>query len=272
LSNLGHGFARRFYARKVLIEVGEQHAHDELPTTVMRGRHCDVVQVNSRARIRVARLVATRTAAVKLNFPTITPTAIDLSPSGSDKEMAEENILDTYQSSWNDFYAWELEYASEAIASLATDFPARDLPDAEDSYFSQDIDILSFRPLKRPVSGVPLSPPKDLPNVQAHPRYQACTPSNRNIMAKRPQHNPFILTLFIPFADEPRFQSKYFLEEFLQDSDYEDPKLFWQSLADPDREFPSLTLRKSAINVERREHTVSGIPEAPSTRIHHVSD
>ncbi|KAF9788577.1 hypothetical protein BJ322DRAFT_1183241 [Thelephora terrestris] len=150
--------------------------------------------------------------------------------------MAEENILDTYQSSWNDFYAWELEYASEAITSLATDFPARDLPDAEDSYFSQDIDILSFRPLKRPISGVPLSPPKDLPSVQAHPRYQACTPSNRNIMAKRPQHNPFVLTLFIPFADEPRFQSKYFLEEFLQDSDYEDPKLFWQSLADPDHE------------------------------------
>lgn len=213
---------------------------------MMRGRCCDVVQVNSRARIKVARSVATRTAVIKLKFPTTTPTSIDLSPGGSDEKMAEEIILDTYRSSWNAFYAWELAYASEVIASLATDTPALDVPGAEpDSHFSQDKDILSFHGLKQQISGVPLSPPVTLPTVQAHPRYQACTPSNQNILAKQPHYNPFITPLFIPFADEPRFQSKYFLEEFLQDSEYPDQKLFWQSLIDPDRECPSLILIKA---------------------------
>ena len=148
--------------------------------------------------------------------------------------MAEERILDTYRSVWNDFYAWEIEYASEVIASLAADTPARDVPGAEDLCFSQDVDILTFRHLRRPISDVPLSPPGTLPFVEAHPRYQACTPSNQNIMPKRPAYNPFITALFIPFADEPRFQSKYFLEEFLQESEYTDPKLHWQSISDPD--------------------------------------
>ena len=150
--------------------------------------------------------------------------------------MAEERILDTYRSVWNDFYAWEVEYASEVIASLAVDTPAHDAPVAEDSCFSQDEDILRFRHLRLPVSDTPLSPPGTLPFVESHPRYQACTPSNQNIMPKRPAYNPFITALFIPFADEPGFQSKYFLEEFLQDSEYTDPKLHWQSISDPDCE------------------------------------
>lgn len=153
---------------------------------------------------------------------------------GSNQRMTEGRILDTYRSVWNDFYAWEIEYTSEVIASLATDAPARDTPSPEDSYFSQDIDILSFRHLRRPISGVPQSPPRALPAVQPHPRYQACTPSNQNIVAKRPQYNPFLTALFVPYADESRFQSKYFLEEFLRCSEYTDPKLQWQSLTDPD--------------------------------------
>jgi len=175
--------------------------------------------------------------------------------------MAEERILDTYRSVWNNFYAWETEYASKVIASLATDTPVRDAPGAEDSCFTQDTDILSFRHLKRPVSGIPPSPPGALPVVQAHPRYQACTPSNQNILAKRPNYNPFVTPLFIPFADEPRFQSKYFLEEFLQDSEYTDPKLRWQSLPDPDREWPHLdTVSTGLLNVQSRGYTTSGIP------------
>lgn len=159
-----------------------------------------------------------------------------ISPDGSDQRMAEEKILDTYRSVWNEFYAWETEYASELIASLATDAPARDAPNAEDSCFSRDIDIQSFRHLKRSLPGIRQLSPKALPFVQAHPRYQACTPSNQNIMAKRPNYNPFVMPLFIPFADEARFRSKSFLEEFLQDNDYTDPKLRWQSLPDPDCE------------------------------------
>jgi hypothetical protein len=150
--------------------------------------------------------------------------------------MAEERILDTYRSAWNSFYAWEADYSSEVIASLVTGIPARDAPSAEDSCFSQDIDVQNFRRLKRPISGIPLSSPKALPIVQAHPRYQACTPSNQNVMEKRPGDNPFITPLFIPFADEARFQPRSFLEEFLQDSAYTDPKLRWQSLPDPDCE------------------------------------
>ena len=148
--------------------------------------------------------------------------------------MAEERILDTYRTVWNDFYAWESEHASEVIASLSTDSPAQDAPSTEDSYFFRDVDVQSFRYLKRPVSGVSMSPSRDLPVVQAHPRYQACTPSNQNVMAKRHLHNPFLTALFIPFADEPRFRSKSFLEEFLQHTQYTDPKLGWQSLSDPD--------------------------------------
>ena len=150
--------------------------------------------------------------------------------------MAEERVLDTYRSVWNDFYAWETGYASKVIVSLATDTPAQDAPRAEDSYFSQDIDIMTYRHLKRPIFGIRQSLPRTLPVVQAHPRYQACTPSNQNVMAKRWNYNPFVTPLFIPFADEARFQSKSFLEEFLQDNDYTDPKLRWQSLSDPDRE------------------------------------
>lgn len=148
--------------------------------------------------------------------------------------MAEERVLDTYRSVWNEFYVWETEYASEVIASLVTDTPARDSPSAEDSCLSQDIDILTFRLLKRPLPGIRQSLPRALPVVQVHPRYQACTPSNQNVMAKRPNYNPFVMPLFIPFADEARFQPRNFLEEFLQDSDYTDPKLRWQSLPDPD--------------------------------------
>ncbi|KAF9652388.1 SET domain-containing protein [Thelephora ganbajun] len=170
--------------------------------------------------------------------------------------MAEERILDTYRSVWNGFYSWETEYSSEVIASLATDTPAQDASSAEDSCFSQDIDILSFRHLKRPISGIPLSPPRVLPVVQAHSRYQACAPSNQNVMAKRSNYNPFVTPLFIPFADEPRFQSKYFLEEFLQDSDYTDPKLRWQSLPDPDFEIIQL---QTLFNLRKLGYTVSQI-------------
>jgi len=185
--------------------------------------------------------------------------SIDLSPDGSDQKMAEERILDAYRSVWNDFYAWETEYASEVIASLATDTP--DAPGAEDSHFSQDIDIPSFRHLKGPVSGTPPSQPLSLPVVQAHPRYQTCTPSNQNILAKRPGYNPFVTPLFIPFADEPSFQSKVFLEEFLQNSEYTDPKLHWQSLPDPDREWPHLdTVSTGLLNAQSRGYTTSGIP------------
>ena len=150
--------------------------------------------------------------------------------------MAEERILDAYRSVWNDFYAWETDYSSEIIASLAADTPDRDAPSAEDSCFSQDIDVQTFCCLKRPISGIRYSSPRVLPVVQAHPRYQACTPSNQNVMAKRPNDNPFVTPLFIPFADEARFQPRSFLEEFLQESIYTDPKLRWQSLPDPDCE------------------------------------
>jgi len=174
--------------------------------------------------------------------------------------MAEEKILDTYRSAWNDFYAWETEYASGVIASLATDAPAQDVPTAGDSCFSQDMDILCFRSLKRPLSGMPRSPPVVLSVVQAHPRYQACAPSNQNVMAKRPSHNPFVTPLFVPFADEQRFQSKHFLEEFLQDSEYTDPKLHWQSISDPDGEWAHLiALRTRVLNVQSRDYTTSGI-------------
>lgn len=158
--------------------------------------------------------------------------------------MAEERILDIYRTVWNDFYAWEIEYASEVIASLSTESPAPDAPGAEDSVFARDLDILCFPHLKRPLSGVSVSPPRVLPVIQAHPRYQACTPSNQNVMAKRPDYNPFITPLFIPFADEPRFQSKYFLEEFLQHSEYTDPKLGWQLLTDPDRAYPCFNVQR----------------------------
>lgn len=148
----------------------------------------------------------------------------------------EERILDVYHSIWNDFFAWEIGYSSALTTSLATDTPAQDAPGVEDSYFSQDIDIQSFLRLKRPVPGIRLSAPKSLPVVQPHPRYHACTPSNQNVMAKRPNDNPFVTPLFIPFADEARFQPRCFLEEFLQDNDYTDPKLRWQSIPDPDCE------------------------------------
>ena len=187
--------------------------------------------------------------------------------------MAEEKILNIYRSVWNDFYTWEFEYTSEVIASLATDTPAQSAPGGGEPYFSQDIEILGYRHLRRPISGIPASPSRTLPAVQPHPRYQACTPSNQNVMAKRPQYNPFVTPLFIPFADEPRFRSKYFLEEFLQDSEYTEPKLRWQSVPDPDRECPSInTLHKGAINVKSRDHTTSSIFEASWTWIHHVSD
>ena len=187
--------------------------------------------------------------------------------------MAEERILDTYRTTWNEFHAWETEYASGVIASLATDTPAQDPPGPEDLCFSQDIDIQRFRHFKRSVNGIPTSLPGTLPTVQAHPRYQACTPSNQNIMAKRPDYNPFVTPLFIPFADEPRFQSNYFLEEFLQDSEYTDPKLHWQSITDPDCEWVHLDVpRTSRLNGQRRGHTTPGISAASQTWIHCVSD
>ena len=159
-----------------------------------------------------------------------------ISPDGSDERMAEERILSVYRSVWNDFFTWEIEYSSALTASLATDTPAQDAPRVEDSCFPHDTDIQSFLRLKRPAPGIRLSAPKVLPVVQPHPRYHACTPSNQNVMAKRPNDNPFVTPLFVPFADEARFQSGCFLEEFLQHNDYTDPKLRWQSIPDPDCE------------------------------------
>jgi len=207
-------------------------------------------------------LTTAQNASQSAGFPRSLP-SIDLS-GGSDQKMAEERILDTYRTVWNDFHAWETEYASEVIALLATDTPARDAPSAEDSCFSQDADILTFRHWKRPVHDISQSPPETLPFVQTHPRYQACTPSNQNIMPKRPTYNPFTTALFIPFADEPRFQSTYFLEEFMQESEYTDPKLHWQSISDPDREYANLDVRCSgAFNVQSRDRTSPGHLEAP---------
>jgi hypothetical protein len=246
-------------------------AVNAVPVTMVRGRVYDVVQVNPGAGRRMGRKVATRTESPGFSRPL--PPSIDLSPDGSDQQMAEERILDTYHSVWDDFYTWETVYASEVIVSLATDIPTRASPVAEDSYFTQDIDILTFSHLKRSISGVPRSPSRALPTVQPHPRYQACTPSNQNVMAKRPRCNPFVTPLFIPFADEPRFQSKYFIEEFLQDGEDTDPKLYWQFLSDPDCEQPHLnTLHNSALNVQSGDHATSGIPEASQTWVHQVSD
>ena len=272
MSDLSHPVARHIYAREVLIEVGKQHAHNALFATMVQGLVRDVVQVKSRyenKRITAAH-DADRGHKARVSHDRFHRQSI--SPDGSDQRMAEERILDTYRSVWNDFYAWETECASETIASLATGTPAQDAPKAEDSYFSQDIDILSYRALKRPIPGI-RQPPRALPVVQAHPRYQACTPSNQNVMAKRPEYNPFVMPLFVPYADEARFQSKSFLEEFLQYNDYADPKLSWQSLPDPDCEWPHLDVyHSSALNVQSRDYTTSGIPKAPQTRIHCVSD
>jgi len=182
-------------------------------------------------------LATTRsTVPLSPSFPRLLHHQSPISPDGSDERMAEERILATYRSVWNAFYAWETNYSSEVIASLVSDSPARDAPSAEDSRFSRDIDVQTFRYLRRPITGMRGSPPEDLPIVQAHPRYQACTPSNQNVMAKRSDDSPFITPLFIPFADEARFQPRSFLEEFLQETVYTDPKLHWQSLDDPDCE------------------------------------
>ena len=187
--------------------------------------------------------------------------------------MTEERILDAYRTTWNDFYAWEIGYASEVIASLLIDSPARDAPSTEDSDFSQDMDIRRFRFEKGPISGASMSSPMVLPSVQAHPRYQAYTPSNQNVMVKRHQDNPFSTALFIPFADEPRFQSKYFLEEFLQDSEYTDPKLHWQSLPDPDCAYPYFNAPgKGVLIVDSRGYSASSTLETSQTRLHRVSD
>lgn len=193
-------------------------------------------QIQAREQ-EVGQLTTTRNVAVNAQVSHDHSHRQSISPDGSDlsdQRMAEERFLDTYRSVWNDFYPWETEYSSEVIASLATDTPAQDRPSAEDLYFSQDIDILSFHHLKRPISGIHSSSIRALPVVQAHPRYQACTPSNQNVMAEWP--DPFVTSPFIPFADEARFQPKSFLEEFLQCSHYVDPKLRWQSLPDPDCE------------------------------------
>lgn len=174
--------------------------------------------------------------------------------------MTEERILDTYRTVWNSFYDWEIEFASEVIASLSTDSPVRDAPSVEDSCFPQDLDVQNFRYLRRPVSGASHSPPRVLPVVRVHPPYQACTPSNQNVAAKDHRYNPFTTALFIPFADEPRFQPKYFLEEFLRHSEYTDPELSWQSLSDPDRAYPyPNVLHSGALNMDSRAHSTPNI-------------
>lgn len=206
---------------------------------VQEGSVCDVVQASPNTKTRGGVVDHTAERGLRSSsFPRSLPPLIDLSAGSalSVQRMTEERILDTYRTVWDDFYAWEAGYASGVIASLTADGPARDTPSVTDACFSQDADILAFRHSKQPIADAPPPLPEDLPRVQPHPRYQACTPSNQNIMAKRSDYNPFVTALFIPFADEPGFQSKSFVEEFLQETEYTDPKLHWQSIPDPDRE------------------------------------
>lgn len=62
---------RRFYARKVLVKVGKQHARDALTVAMVQSRVCDVVQVREQ---EVGQLTTTGNVAAKLKFPTTTPT------------------------------------------------------------------------------------------------------------------------------------------------------------------------------------------------------
>ncbi|TFK49253.1 hypothetical protein OE88DRAFT_400504 [Heliocybe sulcata] len=135
-----------------------------------------------------------------------------------------DHILHVYSAVWSEFYRWEPDASRGVLTSLRRDRQGPvDLPfgdelqpeyachlgldnTEQDLCFSYDMaggssDIITFE-------GITAKP------YLAHPPYEACTPVSRNIAWREGDYDDSQQCQFIPYADDPLFDSGRYLKHF----------------------------------------------------------
>ncbi|OCH84782.1 hypothetical protein OBBRIDRAFT_798789 [Obba rivulosa] len=152
-------------------------------------------------------------------------------------------IVDTYKAVWTEFNTWYYENCKQNLRSLAmSDRPIQDgwecmteslleetMPvddDSDDWTFTVtdwEDGITTERTLASEVVTVG--------SIEPYPKYEACTPTSRNIRSDQAVHSgkPSVLR-FIPYADEPNFDAETYIRQYsvsAWQTDANDPNVGW---------------------------------------------
>lgn len=172
------------------------------------------------------------------------------------------SVVSAYRKTWSEFYSWKQDYCTQAISSLAAVsfsrphasllrsqdvvVPATDLElpywdaipgldaGSPDSYFEPDsgfavVDFDEERGYALDCSS------KSIPFLHPHPKYESCSPSNRNVASKSAVEYPLmshassessLLLPFIKYDGEPQFPTREYVKGFnifLWQADWRDP-------------------------------------------------
>jgi hypothetical protein len=175
--------------------------------------------------------------------PSVTPTQAT-SPS-SDKEK-RALALRVYKEVWDEFNKWKAEDCKQQLLLLQKPLPPPEVAQASSSVASAlrrsepgDVEVIYLCDSK---DDVPLDPggatvlmcktiPLKLPTDFApHPRYESCTPSVQTVGLRLEcaAHDEIETAPFVPYADNPAFNAKAYLNQFR--------RFAWEELVDPDSE------------------------------------
>ena len=159
--------------------------------------------------------------------------------------------LETARQCWDEFYIWELDWCRQQIQELT---PWTESQDSEELHpltkgwgstnMAVDVDseltdhtvhIYSAELTSTPFKRIQFQEVKASGSFSPHPLYESCPPSSKN-MKRVSDFSEGTQSLFIPYADEPEFNSIKYARE--KNSDGGHCTFHWQDVwRDPDCEY-----------------------------------
>ncbi|KZT18938.1 hypothetical protein NEOLEDRAFT_84716 [Neolentinus lepideus HHB14362 ss-1] len=134
----------------------------------------------------------------------------------------QDRVLAAYSRVWDEFYRWEPDACHEVLASLRRDTNSlhslmEDIPPQNINHSGQDSteSDLCFISVTTGGPSTVMSIEETLAkSFAAHPPYEACTPISRNIIFREGDYDDAQECQFIPYADDPEFDSIKYLAHF----------------------------------------------------------
>ncbi|KAI0253462.1 hypothetical protein BJV78DRAFT_211135 [Lactifluus subvellereus] len=178
--------------------------------------------------------------------PSVTSTLVSSSSSQDENKENKALAFRVYKEVWDEFNRWKVEDCKQHLLLLQKPLPPPEAAEAtlrvasalrpgvpgdvEVVYLCDTGDdvpldtgnatVLTCRttPLKLPIDFAP------------YPRYESCTPSVQTVALRvgSAAHDEFDTAPFVPYADDPTFDAKVYLDQFRQ--------FAWEGLANPDVE------------------------------------
>ncbi|KAH9164585.1 hypothetical protein EDB89DRAFT_2077985 [Lactarius sanguifluus] len=167
-------------------------------------------------------------------------------PTNRDPDESRALAFQVYKEVWDEFNKWKQENCKQQLLLLQKPLPpptaaedalleASNLRDGEPGeveiiYLCDSEDDVPLHPGGSTVlmcETVHLEPPSDF---TPHPRYESCTPAVQSILLRPSSaaEEAFTILPFVPYADDPTFDAKEYLEMH--------ERFAWEELGDPDVE------------------------------------